>query len=101
MSEVIINFREEFEEPLLNDIKVMTSRSEAKGKAGDTFTAFGHRFRIIYVREETLGNIAKFFWREEGVSSENAFIRTWDKIHPNKPFDETTVVYLHRFTRVR
>ena len=96
---VNIPFYPRFKDPMLNDIKVLTSRTRAMGKKGDTFDAFGATFEIDWVMSVDLGEVAEH-WREEGCSSRQDFVGVWKMIHPRKGFDEETQVFAHHFHKV-
>ena len=95
---VFIPFKEKFREPMLNNVKTMTSRTKKYGNVGDTFEAFGAMFEITNVFRLELGDIASF-WREEGCNSLDDFVETWKQIHPNKPYRLSDRFYVHKFRK--
>jgi len=100
MTEVKIPFRWRFRGPMLSGKKTMTSRTSKMGQAGDTFTAFGHRFEITRVQLLTLDEISEKYWREEGVESPSQFVIVWNSIHPVKRFVKDQLVFSHIFKRL-
>jgi len=97
--QVKIPFLERFREPMLNGIKTMTSRTRKYGEVGDTFDVFGSTFQITQVCRLELGDIASF-WKEEGCQTLDDFVKTWEKIHPNRPYRLSDRFYVHRFKKV-
>jgi len=101
MPEIHIPFQDRFREPMLNGIKIMTSRTKKYGHKGDFFRIFGAPFLLTEEPHlEQLGFIAKHFWQKEGVESEADFVLLWGQIHPYRGFDSKQLVYLHEFRRL-
>ena len=96
---VKIPFKARFKEPMLKDVKTLTSRTKRYGTYGDTFEAFGHKFEITDVLEATLDTVSAF-WDREGCSSKEDFIEVWIKIHPRKGFVLDQRVFVHVFRRI-
>jgi len=97
-----IPFREEFRELLADGRKTATTRSKRYCKAGETFTAFSMSFTAIAVTKTTLRNVAENFFKTEGLSTTEDFVRVWDEIHPRKKYADNPerVIWLHIFKRI-
>lgn len=96
---VKIPFQPRFKEPMLNGTKTWTSRTRRYGKAGDTFEAFDHEFRIDKVERRTLEDVADH-WRKEGCDYREDFVNLWWQLHPQKGFVPTQRVHTHIFRRI-
>jgi hypothetical protein len=96
---VLIPFRPEFKEALLEGRKTMTARTKKYGDRGDQFEAFGVPFVILKVEKIRLSDVASKFFAEEGVESPEAYEKKWAEIHPNKGFVLDQEVFLHTFIR--
>ena len=92
-----VPFLDEFAERLLSGRKYATSRLKPIGKAGDIFTAFGARFALKSVRQETLDWIAKCGYYAEGFATPSAFRNIWKKIHHRRGWSPSQVVWYHEF----
>ncbi len=101
MSEVEIPFMERFEEDMLEDIKICTSRTDVYGIKGDMFKKFGAEFMIICTVKLPLSTVAQYLYREEGCSSPRDFKDTWINLHPKKGYVPDQIVNTHFFTRIR
>jgi uncharacterized protein YqfB (UPF0267 family) len=99
MTEVRIPFLPKFREPMLADIKTVTSRTKTYGRTGDTFPAFGATFEILDVLTVLLGEVAEEWYKEEGFKTPEEFIQCWWEIHPKKGYDPEQPVRLHIFKR--
>ncbi len=97
---VTIPFLLRFREPLLNEKKTWTSRTRKMGEAEDTFEAFGAIFQIDSVRQSLLSE-SETHWLDEGCVSLFDFVRVWTSIHPRKPYDPQTRVWIHVFHKVK
>jgi len=97
---VNIPFLPEFEEAMLSGRKRATSRTRKFGNVGDTFSVFGATFTITAVNHLTLECVSDCFWRKEGASSPAHFIAIWRRIHPQRGWQPTKVIYLHQFERI-
>lgn len=94
-------FHPRFESSLLTGTKDMTTRTSIKIDMNNRFTAFGAFFKVLWIRKERLGNIAKKFWKREGCDSEEDFITFWNNvIYPDQPFKPEEYAYLHHFKRI-
>ncbi len=97
MSQVIIPFKCEWHDKMINGVKVCTSRTKAYGQAGDTFTWFNHVFQITAVEAHKLDYVAKRLFKQEGCESPSEFIRVWEGIHSRKGFIPSQTIYVHFF----
>lgn len=96
MAEVHIPFQFYFRPSMLEGRKTTTARTKRYGDVGDTFSAFGRRFRIVSVREVPLKVVAEG-WEKEGVASSYHFIRVWEELHPITGYRPEQIVFLHEF----
>ena len=71
-----IPFYERFREPMLNDVKTMTSRTKIFGAKGNWFEAFGHWFVLDSVDAQPLKVIIAQ-WQAEGCNSKEDFLGVW------------------------
>lgn len=94
-----IPFKERFREPMLNDIKIMTTRTKIYGGKGDWFENFGATFRLETVDAQPF-NIITLQWKAEGCTSKEDFLAVWKEIHPRHQPEPTELFYVHRFHRV-
>lgn len=94
-----IPFMARFKEPMLNDVKTMTSRTKIYGAHGDWFEAFGATFRLEEIQCQPF-NIIAAQWQAEGCSSKEDFLAVWKQIHPRHEPDPMELFYVHRFHRV-
>lgn len=101
VTEVELPFRAQFRAALLNGTKTATTRTTRHGVRGDTFLAFGARFVIVNVERMRLWWVAEAYWGYEGVSSPQAFIDVWGRIHPRRGYRPNDWVFVHEFQRVR
>jgi hypothetical protein len=83
---------------MLEGRKVWTSRTSQYGHPGDRFKVFNTWFVIEDVVLMKLGDVVKH-WKEEGVESEDEFVRVWKEIHPMRGFDNEQVVFVHKFRK--
>lgn len=97
--EVNLPFNDRFRDQMLKGLKTMTSRTKRYGETGNTFAAFGATFLIRVTTQFTLGEIARYFYRNEGFSSPEEFIAFWNEIHPRKGYDPEQKVYVHDFSK--
>ena len=101
MSEFItIPFKPEFEERMLNNQKIATTRTKKYGNGGDLFSAFGHSFQLTKVDKVYLGDVCSVFYKQEGFNSQSEFVECWNRIHPRKHYHYSTPIWLHQFKRV-
>jgi hypothetical protein len=99
--EVQIPFQEESKDSLLSGRKTAVSHTSKYGAPGDTFSAFGAKFRILKVIKYPLLVIAKHFYHREGYQSEDELLAVWRKRHPRKAKDPSLQLYLHFFARIQ
>lgn len=97
---IVIPFRPEFKDRMLNRAKTTTCRTKQYGKRGDTFEIFGARFTIKEILPITLEQVAKEYFVEEGFGNPIEFIQCWNEIHPNKGYVPSQRVFLHKFTKL-
>lgn len=88
-----------FKEPMLKDIKTMTSRTKIYGGKGDWFPAFGEMFRLDDVVAQPF-KIITLQWKAEGCSSKEDFLGVWKQIHPRHEPDPDELFFVHQFHRV-
>ena len=99
MAEIQIPFKEGFKFPLLDGVKICTSRTKRMGKEGDTFWAFGQQFAIERIHHIPLAAVVPL-WKEEGCLSADDFVAVWNAIHPRKGYLPDQLVYLHWFRKL-
>jgi hypothetical protein len=110
MATIEIPFSREMAIAAIDGLKIATTRSEVKGKIGDTFsiedvreTEYEDRhaplFRLIDIIPVQLYVVKNMYFRLEGVGSPSAFEQTWRELHRGE-FDETAVKYMHIFGRI-
>ena len=80
--------------------KVCTTRSEKKGEIGDLFVVSGRAYRIVDIQEQTLNDVARLLYRQEGFKDSGDFIRFWKLLHPGKPYLPGRTQYVHWFARI-
>jgi hypothetical protein len=97
VSEVDIAFLPDFREALTTGAKTATTRTSRHAKVGDTFSIFGHKFRVRAVVPMRLRDVHDFWWREEGVRDPLEFRRVWMRLHPRRGFVDSDRVFLHLF----
>ena len=100
MSEVYIPFQSQWQDKMLEGIKVCTTRTKAYGRWGDTFKAFGEVFVIIKVDRKILEDVADNFFHLEGCESPEKFIEVWEGLHPIKKWVPKQIVWLHHFSKL-
>lgn len=96
MTEIYIPFLPQFEKPMLESRKTLTTRSKKYGSPGDTFEIFGARFRLLEVRKDLLLNSCRQYLAE-GFRNSTAFICCWNKLHPRKGYQPGETKWLHYF----
>lgn len=94
---VQIPFLRVFEEPLSLGIKTTTTRVKSMGRVGDHFSAFGITFVITGIVKITEQVLRDSFWEQEGFSSQDELVKTWEELHPVVGFVPDKVVVLHQF----
>lgn len=94
---VRIPFLRLFEEPLSSGVKTTTARVKAMGEVGDHFSAFGMTFVITGTVKITEQMLRDSFWEQEGFSSQNQLVETWEELHPIAGFIPDKIVVLHQF----
>jgi hypothetical protein len=94
------SFHPEMWKALVEGRKWKTSRSKKLGEAGDTFTVDGVTFRIVEVREEAFGAIARSHYQGEGFSSSGEFVDFWIRIHRGHLPDPGAMKWLHILEKV-
>lgn len=93
-------FRKQFKEPMEQGIKTCTTRSAYLGNVGDLFFVRGSLYEIKALERRTLGDIARYLWKEEGTASEQDFIDIWIDIHGAFANQRRTLMYVTHFRRV-
>ena len=99
MAEVEIKFMQMFKAPMLDGRKTCTSRNKPVAEAGDTFEVFGAKFKVTRVMPLLLKDVADLYWRDEGATSSEHFLRIWKRTQRNREPDLERTVYMHRFRR--
>jgi len=97
MAEVEIKFMKMFKTAMLEGRKICTSRNNPVAEPGDTFEAFGQRFRVTNVEPALLGGVARLYCRDEGADSPEHFLQIWRRTQRGRTPDETRTVYVHWF----
>jgi hypothetical protein len=94
-----IPFRIDFFEAIRLGRKTTTARTRKYGKPGDILKVRGSRMviKLIDVYPIPLGEVAKRFFRQEGCESPMEFRMIWEELHPHKPYNDKTKVFLHEF----
>ena len=100
MTIVKIPFQSDMKLEMLNGTKTATSRPSKMGEIGDYFVVGGAGFQLTNVSKKPLGEICLNHYKEEGCKSSQHFIDVWSRIHYNKGFIPTWVVFFHEFRRV-
>lgn len=101
MKNIIIPFKRMFWLKMADGVKTATSRTKKYGEAGDRFLCNNCEYELTSVHSTDLGYIADTLWQEEGCDSKEHFIEVWNDIHPIKKYAPSTMVYLHRFVRIK
>jgi len=94
-----IPFLERFREPMLKDVKTMTSRTKIYGTKGNWFYAFDAAFVLDSVDTQPF-KIILLQWQAEGCSSKEDLLAVWKQIHPRRIFGPNDLLFVHRFHRV-
>ncbi len=81
MAEILIRFTPEMEDLILAGKKICTTRLEQKGAVGDTFIVRGFVYRIVDIQNCRMEEISAKFYRLEGFSSRDDFVRYWDSLY--------------------
>lgn len=76
MARISLSFDERFRETMLNSTKLVTTRPEKKGEAGDIFEAFGKEFVLARVVEKELVDCV-LDYEIEGFGFMSSFVRFW------------------------
>jgi hypothetical protein len=100
MTQITIPFKERFREPMLNNVKILTSRTKCYGQIGDWFNAFGSTFVLTSVVNRHFDFIVEH-WKEEGCSSRVDFLAVWKEIHPRKALNMQDMFWTHGFQQVQ
>ena len=116
MTEIDIPFSREMAIAAIEGRKIATTRSEPKGKVGDTFKipdprpgrghlqgAFNPKFRLLDIFPVNLSTVKCEYYRLEGFDSPEDFEKTWRALHRghftvDKP--HCRPYYTHFFGRV-
>lgn len=113
MIEIEIPFSREMAIAAIEGKKVATTRSEAKGEIGDTFTIEIVRddllkgipvkrtgkFHLIEIMAVDLITVKNLYFRLEGFDSPEAFEKTWRALHRGH-FTTDKLYFMHIFGRV-
>lgn len=97
--EAEIPFMDDFKAVMLTGAKTATSRNKIYGHPGQTFRAFGARFRILALFRLTQAVVRDQHYRAEGFTSPEAFEACWAKLHPRAGFQPDKPVWMHTFTK--
>lgn len=93
----VLPFLPEFHAKVRDGRKTATARSKPYGKPGDRLQGPGCILVLEHVTQCPVGVVAGECYGFEGLPSKEAFIEVWNRIHPVKTFEPSTLVYLHRF----
>jgi hypothetical protein len=110
MATIEIPFSREMAIAAIDGRKVATTRSEAKGQIGDTFSIEDIRetdyedrhaplFRLLEIMAVDLETVNNLYFRLEGFDSPGAFEKTWRALHRGH-FTTGKLYYMHVFGRV-
>lgn len=99
MALITLTFSREMQRAIFEGRKCCTTRSEPKGKIGDTFTLLNRTYQIVDIRRQSLAYVAEFLYRQEGFDSPEAFTAFLTQLHPGG-FSLTWGYYVHWFARV-
>ncbi len=99
MPNITINFAPEMRQAIYEGRKFCTTRTEARGRAGDMFVIGSRNYRIIDVQKNRLGEIRDMLFHQEGFDSPEAFEAFW-RTHNRGEFPVEQVCYVHWFARV-
>lgn len=99
---VVIKFARRFLPLILSGRKILTTRRRVYGKPGSVLEAqdedglsAGFSVRILEVREEDLGDVARRYFASEGFNEPAGFVAAWCDIYGG--FFPAERVYVHRF----
>jgi len=99
MAKKKIPFKKEFNQLMLDGKKTMTSRTKKYGDRGDIFFVEDQIFTILLSFKIRVGDVANKYFKEEGFTSPEEFIKVWKEIHPRKGYDPDQMVWGHHFIK--
>ncbi len=97
---VKIPFQTDMRLAVRNGTKTATSRPYKMADVGDCFQIGEIYYQITNVTKMTLGEICLDHYNEEGCKSTQHFIEVWNRIHYNKGFIPTQIVFFHEFRKI-
>jgi hypothetical protein len=100
MTEVEIPFSKRWKKSMLENVKVVTSRTKKMGEYRDTFPAFGATFQIMSVGQVPYGTIATKLYRNEGCDSEQEFRKAVKQIWWGKEPKDDRLLWVHWFIKL-
>jgi hypothetical protein len=95
--EIIIPFKERFEQPILDGKKVVTRRYRKYGNVDDWFVIKGRKFILTKIYREPLCFVTEEEARKEGCNDLEEFKNIWKKIHPRREWNPSDVPWVHRW----
>ena len=103
MGELIIPFNAWSEDKLRRGVKICTSRRQAYGVAGDTFTVVGREWLVVAVARVPLWIILNALYDKEGAESRSELEDEWKKIHPSFEYvkDANSMWFVHFFKEIK
>jgi len=99
MPHITLKFAPEMWQAIYEGRKCCTTRSEVKGKIGDTFVIGGRDYRIVDVQPNWLGEIRGTLFHQEGFDSPEAFETFWTSLHRGE-FTPLEIYHTHWFARI-
>jgi len=99
MPHITLKFCQEMRQAIYEGRKCCTTRTEARGRAGDMFVIGSRNYGIIDVQKNWLGEIRDSLFLQEGFDSPEAFEAFW-RTHYRGEFPVEQVCYVHWFARV-
>ena len=97
MADIHIPFRDDMKQAIADGRKTATSRTKRYGKPGDRFQVDGRWYELIRITRQELVWVARRYWKDEGMDSEENFWQVWKQIHPRKKISEYDLVWFHEF----
>ncbi len=100
MSNITLKFAPEMRQAIYEGRKCCTTRNKPKGEVGDTFVIGARDYRIVDVQKQTLNDVARLLYRQEGFEHPGEFIMFWKSLHPGDPYQPGRTGYVHWFARI-
>lgn len=101
MKKIVIDFRDDLKELVKSGKKTCTVRRFKHGDVGDYFELEnGYAYVLTEVTEDTLENIGWAYYRQEGYSNFNAFLKDLKDIYSGNIGNDKKV-WVHCFRRLQ